>query len=43
MSRYNQKTGQLRAFMRRHYTNFNSREVIAAAEAYVATSTPAGR
>ena len=28
-------TGQLRAFMRRHYTNFNSRETLAAAQGYV--------
>jgi len=28
------ETGQLRAFMRRHYTNFNSRETLAAAQAY---------
>lgn len=27
-------TGQLRAFMRRHYTNFNARETLAAAQAY---------
>lgn len=27
-------TGQLRAFMQRHYTNFNSRETLAAAQSY---------
>ena len=27
-------TGQLRAFMQRHYTNFNSRETLAAAQGY---------
>lgn len=31
---YKTGTGQLRAFMQRHYTNFNSRETLAAAQAY---------
>ncbi len=31
---YQTGTGQLRAFMQRHYTNFNSRETLVAAQAY---------
>ena len=31
---YTHGSGQLRAFMQRHYTNFNSRETLAAAQAY---------
>ncbi|MEM1108116.1 MAG: deoxyhypusine synthase family protein [Planctomycetota bacterium] len=31
---YTESTGQLRAFMERHYTNFNSRETLAAAKGY---------
>ena len=31
---YETGTGQLRAFMQRHYTNFNSRETLAAAKGY---------
>ncbi len=32
---YPVRTGQVRAFMRRHFTNFNSRETLAAADAFV--------
>ncbi|MEM6853878.1 MAG: deoxyhypusine synthase family protein [Planctomycetota bacterium] len=31
---YKETTGQLRAFMQRHYTNYNSRETLAAAKGY---------
>lgn len=31
---YQENTGQLRSFMQRHYTNFNSRETLAAAQGY---------
>lgn len=31
---YQENIGQLRAFMQRHYTNFNSRETLAAAQGY---------
>ncbi|MEM9420835.1 MAG: deoxyhypusine synthase family protein [Planctomycetota bacterium] len=31
---YQETTGQMRAFMERHYTNFNSRETLAAAKGY---------
>jgi deoxyhypusine synthase len=41
--RYQETTGQLRAFMRRHYTNFNSRETLAAAEGYVAHLDAGGK
>ena len=36
-------TGQLRAFMQRHYTNFNSRETLAAAKGYEAHLEAGGK
>ena len=36
-------TGQLRSFMQRHYTNFNSRETLAAAQAYEAHLDAGGK
>lgn len=36
-------TGQLRSFMRRHYTNFNSRETLAAAKGYEAHLDSGGK
>lgn len=36
-------TGQLRAFMQRHYTNFNSRETLAAAQGYEAHLNTGGK
>ena len=40
---YNEGTGQLRAFMQRHYTNFNSRETLAAAQGYEAHLDAGGK
>ncbi|MGB0767314.1 MAG: deoxyhypusine synthase family protein [Phycisphaeraceae bacterium] len=36
-------TGQLRAFMQRHYTNFNARETVAAAQGYEAHLDAGGK
>ena len=41
--RYPTATGQLRAFMLRHYTNFNSRETLAAAQGYEAHLDAGGK
>ena len=40
---YETGTGQLRAFMQRHYTNFNSRETLAAAKGYEAHLAAGGK
>lgn len=40
---YQENTGQLRAFMQRHYTNFNSRETLAAARGYEAHLDAGGK
>ena len=40
---YQEGTGQLRAFMQRHYTNFNSRETLASAEGYEAHLAAGGK
>lgn len=40
---YQESTGQLRAFMQRHYTNFNSRETLAAAQGYEAHLDAGGK
>lgn len=40
---YTAGTGQLRSFMERHYTNFNSREMLAAAKAYEAHIDTGGK
>lgn len=40
---YNEGAGQLRAFMQRHYTNFNSRETLAAAQGYEAHLDAGGK
>lgn len=40
---YQETTGQLRGFMQRHYTNFNSRETLAAAQGYEAHLDAGGK
>ncbi|MEO0513776.1 MAG: deoxyhypusine synthase family protein [Planctomycetota bacterium] len=40
---YQETTGQLRSFMQRHYTNFNSRETLAAAQGYEAHLAAGGK
>ncbi len=40
---YQENTGQLRSFMKRHYTNYNSRETLCAAQGYEAHLAAGGK